>query len=140
MSAPEGLTTAWLILDEMWTNLASAFSTYEGCLTSMDGPLTTMVMYMTPEELEEWAQAEEEEMEVCAHLAELLDEYQARGENPERPSTAAEILLEKAQQAQNISVAGRRIPELLRARARIVDAVTNRFESESGDTWKDQQY
>jgi hypothetical protein len=131
-------TSAWLILDEMWTNLASAFSKFEHCLTSMDGTLTTMVMYMTPEELEEWAQAEEEEMEVCAHLDRLLSKYQAGVESPEHPSTATEILLERAHQTQNFSYVARRLPDLLRVRTRILDAVTDRLKSESGDAWKDE--
>jgi hypothetical protein len=98
-----------------------------------DEPLTTMVMHMTPEELEEWAQAEEEEMEVCADLAQLVDKFSA--ETPECAPTAAEILLAKAQQAKNISDSARRLPDLLSVRSRILDAVTDRLKSESGDAW-----
>ena len=87
-------------------------------------------MYMTPEELEDWAQAEEDEEEVYKGVAQLMQECK----NIETSS-----ILEFAQQATLIfQQMGQCLPKLLETRSDILDDINHRFQSESGETWKNQ--
>jgi hypothetical protein len=79
---------------EMTEELTSALRQYEKCVAELISPLTTLVMYMTPEELEDWARAEEVEIEVYSQLKLLLDEYTSTDEDDLNSQTPVDFILE----------------------------------------------